>query len=338
MAPQEFVEQPPAPRSDDGTATGTGTMTVVNHKTKQKNKRKEAEQLPYLVNTKQELDPYRPHQKIYLEMKYARKFVSLLSITYMPRTNQQPTLQPQQTKSFIDLPAEIRIKIYRYAFQLGQPLELWAESDTANHTYWLRVQNKKNLLYQIRKRQLNLSFLRTCRMVHIEGSELFYGENEFRFTSVNGHMVANLFVRKIYKQHFQWIKELTMAMPFYIGEYVHPWSSSKRKYNDINPLLPSSDWADKEYDYLAALQHLVWNFKRMERLNRLCLVLPFEYEFERCDTNKKIWDEMKGLIQVKPDLEVEIMRMAPKDRICLDVDMTETESWKASYYQDESHA
>lgn len=89
-------------------------------------------------------------------------------------------------------------------------------------------------------------------MVNAEDYEVFYGENEFRFSAINGHVVANLFIRKIYKQHFQWIKKLTMTMPFYLDYDRHPWSS-----RDTVSLIPSSNWADEEFGYVQALGHLV---------------------------------------------------------------------------------
>jgi hypothetical protein len=80
----------------------------------------------------------------------------------------------------------------------------------------VRKNNKKWLPEQIKFRRLNLSLLRTCRTINVEGSQVFYGDNEFRFSEINGHMVANLFVRKIYKQHLCWIKALTIPIPFMI--------------------------------------------------------------------------------------------------------------------------
>jgi hypothetical protein len=52
-------------------------MAIQAERTKQKSERKKVEHQPYLLHTKKELDLYRPHQQIYLEMKYARKYVGL---------------------------------------------------------------------------------------------------------------------------------------------------------------------------------------------------------------------------------------------------------------------
>jgi hypothetical protein len=171
-------------------------------------------------------------------------------------------------------------------------------------------------------------------MVHAEGSEVFYGENEFRLSAINGHMVANLFIRKIYKQHFQWIKKLTLTTPFYLDYDRHLWSS-----RDMVPLIPPSNWADKEFGYVQTLAHLVWNLKRMERLAKLCFVLPcchilFNHPF---DENENILEELEGLFQEKPEFEIEIVRMVREDNVRSDLNMMENESWEA-YEGLESHA
>ncbi|KAH7066285.1 hypothetical protein BKA63DRAFT_496133 [Paraphoma chrysanthemicola] len=132
---------------------------------------------------------YLPFKKIYFEMKYARSF-------------------PKQTITFFEIPTEIRIQIYRGALKLDSPLEFWP--------------NLISIIKRSGRRELNLSLLRTCRKVHTEAAEVFYGENEFRFTGLAGHIVVNLFVRKIYKQHFQFIKHLTMSIPSNYDEYSDP--------------------------------------------------------------------------------------------------------------------
>jgi hypothetical protein len=67
-----------------------------------------------------------------------------------------------QSKSFTDLPPELRNTIYRHAF---------VRQDT------LRIPQRPSHTGLSRSAQ----FLRTCRLVHNEGCSILYGENEFLF-------------------------------------------------------------------------------------------------------------------------------------------------------------
>lgn len=106
-------------------------------------------------------------------------------------------------------------------------------------------------------------------------------------------MVANLFIRKIYKQHFQWIKLLTVAMPL---SNLPPWSSNRRSYNELAPKLLVKCWEDKDFSYVDAWKHLAWNLKRMERLRKLTLVLPLDDNgFYFGKPNDEIWKSSRIL-------------------------------------------
>jgi hypothetical protein len=223
------------------------------------------------------------------------------------------------------------VKIYRSAFLLDEPLEFWAEVDCLGSYKKQRAQDASTLRSLIETRDLNLSFLRTCRRIHAEGSEVFYGENEFRFSGVSRHMIANLFVRKIYKQHFQWLTTLTIAMPFhntYSSQSI--WRSRRYTYNDPNDALPFSEWRDCWFEFDAAFEHLVWNLVRAERFTKLRLLLPHDYE---CDTGgamtSSIGKDFRKLLAAKSSLHLEIVRMYREHDLRVDLHASESEAWKA---------
>lgn len=196
----------------------------------------------------------------------------------------------------------------------------------------MRFEKKKELLRLIKKRELNLSFLRTCRLVHNEASEVFYGENEFLFTAINGHMVANLFIRKIYKQHFQYINELKIPMPLYISSDYHPWRSNTHRYNNIVPQLLATNWEDKNFDYVQAWKHLAWNMMRMDCLRKLTLVLPeYHYWFNYSGKDMESLDEIRSPVAAKPRMELVIVRLRARRYGDDDADdddvLPETEWW-----------
>lgn len=90
------------------------------------------------------------------------------------------------------------------------------------------------------------------------------------------------------------------------------------------------------YDDLTALQSLVENIKLMDCFEKLTLVLHsnnFWSAWARglnnnlCRNNEKILDEMKSLILHKHNLKIELVRMAPQERVCSADAMAEAESW-----------
>lgn len=122
-------------------------------------------------------------------------------------------------------------------------------------------------------------------------------------------MVANLFIRKIYSQHFQWIKLITVAMPL---SNLPPWSSNRRSYNELAPKLLVKCWEDKDFSYVDAWKHLAWNLKRMERLRKLTLVLPLDDNgFYFGKPNDEIWKEFEDLVEARPDIKMVVVRMRP---------------------------
>lgn len=59
-----------------------------------------------------------------------------------------------------------------------------------------------------------LGLLRVCSLIHSEASAVFYGENEFRFSAINGWMVLDAFLYTITPRHFQYLRHITVHVPF----------------------------------------------------------------------------------------------------------------------------
>ncbi|KAJ4364122.1 hypothetical protein N0V83_009577 [Neocucurbitaria cava] len=299
---------------------------------------------PFVVNSKEALKTYRHTPAIYGEMKYARKFVStFFSYHFYIDVFSLTLSQPKQTLSFFDLPAELRVKVYHYAFRFEEPIDFLPQTDSQNHDYWVRKDCHAYFRRLLNQRRLNLSFLRTCRAVQSEGSEVFYGENEFRFSNVNGHMVANLFIHKIYKQHFMFITQLTIPMPFPTRNREHP--NSIRTRDNFRASLPTQSWLDNgtRINYVPTFEHLVWNLNRIEKFKKLVLVLHWDTSFEvahylkdaggygvsESDDNRAIWRAFTNLIEAKPELQVDIVRIHQKPETEVGVFDTEAEALQA---------
>ena len=85
------------------------------------------------------------------------------------------TVVEKDSVGFLDLPYELRSKVYEFAFKFDKPIE-----------------------FESRNFSRSANFLRTCKTVLKEGREVLYGENSFHFgreTATRGK-----FYEKIWKE------------------------------------------------------------------------------------------------------------------------------------------
>jgi hypothetical protein len=73
--------------------------------------------------------------------------------------SEDTTLVKDKPKTFVDLPIELRLKVYNQLFKFDKPVELGKNDHCGS-----------------------AQFLRTCKMVRDEGTAVLYGENSFHFT------------------------------------------------------------------------------------------------------------------------------------------------------------
>jgi hypothetical protein len=94
---------------------------------------------------------------------------------------------------FLKLPTELRVEIYQYSLITCKPIVFRSEKDRIH-----------------RDDKISVNLLRTCHQINSEGSQVFYGDNKFRF-----EMPYNILsVLQILPAHnFNWLKELTVPLP-----------------------------------------------------------------------------------------------------------------------------
>jgi hypothetical protein len=115
--------------------------------------------------------------------------------------------------------------VYSHVLEFNELIELWAETGDVYADRRRRRENRTILRRRFGKNEeSNLGLLRTCKQVNTEAAELFYGKNEFRFSGINGHMAAWAFVSKIGRHNLNFIKSITLSMPF--------WSVSRGMYGE----------------------------------------------------------------------------------------------------------
>lgn len=109
---------------------------------------------------------------------------------------------------FLSLPTELRVQIHRYLFRCAYPIRFTRDDidDIDNIDDGLRIHPSDDVA---------VPFLRTCKLIYREGSEVFYGENEFRFCNAYEETYGVFEVLwRLNKNAFDLLKELTISIPF----------------------------------------------------------------------------------------------------------------------------
>ncbi|KAF3038646.1 hypothetical protein E8E12_005295 [Didymella heteroderae] len=207
----------------------------------------QAENKAYLVHSRDTLKPYERYRKLYGERKYQRPQKALSS-------------------SFLELPTELRLRIYICALVLP-------ETGIGKQDFWQRRLDKKFYRRIFNRENVNLGFLRVCKQVNAEAAQVFYGQNEFRFSGTNGCIVAAAFVYTIKARNTHWLAHLTIAMPLL--------TEDRSIYaNEGTASLPSKPYFKLAY---------------------------------RPDTNTVIWSGLPDLITAHPGMAVEVVSLWKED-------------------------
>lgn len=169
-------------------------------------------------------------------------------------------------KGFLDLPYELRVRIYRKVFRGPAPIDFDKRADFARSSH----------------------FLRTCKIVHEEGADILYGENSF-------HFARNTECRGRYFEE-TW-KEIGYTDIRRFLEAIGPVNISRMKY--VSFML--SDAGDKSsasgghrFVNDPTLQHIFRLFGANATLTKLAymfagraMVSPFDFHFLKAFTEMR---------------------------------------------------
>ncbi|KAF9630768.1 hypothetical protein BFW01_g1330 [Lasiodiplodia theobromae] len=163
---------------------------------------------PSTIYTQEDLKPYEKFRKLYGERKYAREFP-----------------KQKQTLSFTDdLPTEIRLMVYKHLglqapggfFELWGPGTWPCQAEFRDNIFNPTLDAAMPIRNTFRKyaafRKV-VSLMRLCKKVHGEVAELFYGEQNFRFSNSNGFVMLGAWMHTIGALHFQCLRHVTVQIP-----------------------------------------------------------------------------------------------------------------------------
>jgi len=185
--------------------------------------------------------------------------------------------------------------------------------------------NKSLLIHE--EDEVAVQLLRTSKQVNREGSEVFYGENQFRFWEKHHFLQIH---SRISIRNFQWLKEITMSIPF-AGRHLFLARRTWKGCGSAQPYQRIVRGASSRADSLAntitrSLLDVLANVPRLRRFN---LVIPPDWALEpacrpgACPLKHSspkgyikthlhapsVWDDLKMFFQHRPDLEVTVIRM-----------------------------
>ncbi|KAK4502305.1 hypothetical protein PRZ48_005730 [Zasmidium cellare] len=221
------------------------------------------------------LSKYRPFKKLYGERKFAHRH-----FTYPPLP---ASTTSAKSVTFLDLPGEIRNRIYRLALVFDEPFELVPKAGGSKRAPGRAlVACKKQFAKSLGPRKV----LRVNKQVNKEASDIFYGENRFCFTAVVGWQVLRGFMATIGKDNAARLRKITV--------HIH-WPGQDTKLNDSIDKCDLHGWdfgevlspeeffeihkpLDKVRTFEEAYQECIKIFEDAGVLESLNLVLSYGFE------------------------------------------------------------
>ncbi|KAF2135718.1 uncharacterized protein K452DRAFT_303332 [Aplosporella prunicola CBS 121167] len=165
-----------------------------------------------------------------------------------------------QTIGFMDLPTELRLMIYESLLE-QESIELW---------------NAPSRIY---------------RRINAEATPIFYGNNNFRFTNVNAWSILDAFLTTIKPKNAQWIRHLTIHVPFednWPPEILWRHLRTVPSANQWNRLLTTvsdrgmtvTDWKNSWWNgakLFKVFESACEGLRLIKGLKRLELILPWDF-------------------------------------------------------------
>jgi len=199
-----------------------------------------------------------------------------------------------------------------------------------------------------------VQILRVCRQINKEGSEVFFGENRFRFWMPHGFLNVRYRLRR---QNFNWLKELTISVPFASNHFgIAPNTAHyARRVLSAQAIVSG---ASQRVDFLAnrITRFFLDAVANSPNLRRLNLAIPPNWSPDTaCRPSDRllstvtrtgslvegylkaylhapdVWEDLAILFQYKPNLEVTVIRLYWPHNRMLNLEVHERLCRKLSY-------
>ena len=225
----------------------------------------------------------------------------------------------------MDLPGEIRNRIYRYFLVIDPPIEF------APKSYSLRSKKgnaaRDHAHARLKKLKPILHLLRLSPEFNKEASDIFYGENEFRFTSNEGWNYLFAFLRTVGDANVARLRYLSICVPWIgldtdssSGEYHNEFSH--RMYNNRVKAIGLQFDLDTAPTFEKCVQLSFSILGQSGNLGVLRFVLPVSYSFIDTPLKLNLADITSNLPATKITL-VHLRKVSWEDGTTDEVDGTQ---------------
>lgn len=163
----------------------------------------------------------------------SKRLLALVSI-YAPVFPNAASTVPSKAlntpkKSFLILPPELRVKIYELVLKCDESVEFSPlpdmSSESLHRTPTVGSSRRKSQIHYLKEVRPLLRLLQVSKVVHNEASAVFYGKNEFRFTSCFGLIFLNRLLNTIGPDNVNHLTHISVHFPM-------------RVFQDIDEILP----------------------------------------------------------------------------------------------------
>ncbi|KAF2662084.1 hypothetical protein K491DRAFT_340324 [Lophiostoma macrostomum CBS 122681] len=221
------------------------------------------------------------------------------------------------------MPPELRVKVYRYLLLDARkgPIEIWPACENPSTDEALKIRARRYLSWYTTS-----GLLHVCRLIHMEAAQVLYGESDFRFSGVNGHVVANAFIAGIGSRNARYLKYLTIGMPFWAKDRpyaVYDWKSrvdtakclkgSLAQIEDLEDMMPWKYPKECAKCYTYSWDLLSRALVKAGNLKELTLILPEWFEYYNGRDTNQLWSALDHIINCLPGLTLKVIYVCRVD-------------------------
>lgn len=129
---------------------------------------------------------------------------------------------------------ELRLRIYRGCLVQEAPIELWPH---VKHNTKDNANLQRAITFGIYRTNVQpcLRLCRTNRLIHKEASQIFYGENKWRFSGINGWIVFSCWLYTVGWANYRWLKHVSIHIALPGRDYV-VYPTSETSDHDVGIL------------------------------------------------------------------------------------------------------
>ncbi|KAK4545846.1 hypothetical protein LTR36_002410 [Oleoguttula mirabilis] len=204
------------------------------------------------------LDSYRGFRVLFGERLHAQNYSSIQNID----------------QKFLDLPGEIRNRIYELYLVVDPDIDL------SPKTSMKRRSDIDCAVGRYLKLKPILRLLRLSRQINSQASDIFYGDNEFRFTSKFGWCYLLAFLRKIGLANVSRLRRLAVPVPYEGRDYSASWGPSMDSVaSSLHRMGLNDDDQSEPPSIQACIRGCIKILEKAGNLEVLRLVLPISFRF-----------------------------------------------------------